>query len=579
MTPEETAAWQDALDLWRVQLRDPVIASGKAVGSFAWFGFPPQVNVDLTMLGGLGARDHLVSVFAHEIGHHVLSPSTRTMSLKLRHQMARTLEVCDPSRQVPVHATAALMSNLWSDLLINVRVARLQGPEPDMVALWRRLQADQAAGRKPIQTSWWIVMRAYELLWSLTPGTLCPATPPRAPAKSGTTPTVDADLLADTVRTFGTDPLAGALPFGMLYAPYLVGEAGEASRFTRRSTPGACAELPGGPATTGELAEVLADPRLHEVPRHPAAAAAGPAGELADEAVSSLGQAHGLALTLELYEGSDETATLAAWYENEARPWIRPLLEQRDATVSEDLPGPFDVWETGDDPDLIDWPATLRRGRVIPGVTTLRRTWHPGEPEPRREAVQLDLYIDSSGSMPRPQLTSPAVLAGTILAQSVLRGGGRVRVTSFSGPGQVAGGSVYTRDRIEVMRQLTTYFGGGTTFPLDLLARRYLEQPAQASRDDVRHHLVVLSDDGLVSMFGAGQEEYADVAAQVRRRVDTATLLLEDHHGQARDQAAAAGYDVLELAAMSDAPAACAALAARIAAYRPKEAIRAPKPA
>lgn len=161
--------------------------------------------------------------------------------------------------------------------------------------------------------------------------------------------------------------------------------------------------------------------------------------------------------------------------------------------------------------------------------------------------------------MPSPRSGSAALVAGTILVLSVLRGGGRVRITSFSGPGQVAGGARPTRDRAEALRDLTAYFGGGTTFPLDLLASRY-----RGARLDpaVRRHLVVLSDDGLASMFGEGQPQLSGVAAGVRSVLDTATLVVLGARASMTGQAEAAGYDVRALPGVEDAPRLCADLAA-----------------
>jgi hypothetical protein len=122
------------------------------------------------------------------------------------------------------------------------------------------------------------------------------------------------------------------------------------------------------------------------------------------------------------------------------------------------------------------------------------------------------------------------------------------------------------------MRQLTTFFCGGTTFPLDLLASRY--PPADRGRAGERRHLVVLSDDGLASLFGRGQEQYAGVAAAVRRVVDTATLLVQDRSRSMAKPAAEAGYDVDYLDDMASAPGVCAALAARIARSRDREVLR-----
>ncbi|KLI08476.1 hypothetical protein A5731_14745 [Mycolicibacterium conceptionense] len=613
-TEAELVAWHAALDLWGVQLHPPNMVSDSATGTFAWFTFPPAISIDTAELARVGAQRHLVSVFAHEIGHHVLSPSTRIVSFKLTQQMARAIVASDPRRAIPVTGTARHLSNLWSDLLINDRVVRMQrrlhpGTEPDMIALWRTL-----TDREPTtHAAWWVLMRAYELLWSLPSNTLCANDPPAVPESARQAararqqidpatldvstvredlrekerihraaalrvralqdelllsqpvqPIADAEYVAQAVRTFAADPVGGALTFGMVMVPYLVLESMLSA--DARLPHGGCAEQDGSPATAAELSEVLSDPRLDEPPVHPAAAAVE-----TTEPGQAPNQSYGIAETLDLFAGSDPDAVMLAWYEAQARPWIRPLLQSGRGVAAQGIPGPLQTWELGDDATELDWPATLAANPVVvPGVTTRRRTQLPDDPVVTTEAVTLDLYIDSSGSMPRPAHGSPAVLAGMILALSVLKGGGRVRVTSWSGPGQVAGDSVYTRDRSEIMRQLTTFFSGGTVFPLDLLAHRY---PPGNHRSDELRHLVVLSDDGLQSLFGAGQPEYATVAATVRRQLDTATLLVQDRRRSVAAPAAEAGYDVDYLDHMSDAPAVCARLAARIAAYR-REVVR-----
>ena len=138
-----------------------------------------------------------------------------------------------------------------------------------------------------------------------------------------------------------------------------------------------------------------------------------------------------------------------------------------------------------------------------------------------------------------------------------------MQVTTFSGPGEVAGTDGFTRDRAAAAGALLHYFGDGTTFPLDLLARRY----ARVARpsDHVRRHLVVLSDDGLSSMFGAGQETYSDVAARIRPTLTTATLVLAARPGEVQRLAEAAGYRVDYIPTMAEAPQACARLAVEIA--------------
>src|SRR5690606_39681030 len=99
------------------------------------------------------------------------------------------------------------------------------------------------------------------------------------------------------------------------------------------------------------------------------------------------------------------------------------------------LPGPrepqregTEIWEVGDDPARIDWFATLLAGRQpIPGMTTQKAVFSlEGSEEPQHQVCDLDLYVDSSGSMPNPQhrISYPA-LAGALLCLSALRAGDR----------------------------------------------------------------------------------------------------------------------------------------------------------
>ena len=101
----------------------------------------------------------------------------------------------------------------------------------------------------------------------------------------------------------------------------------------------------------------------------------------------------------------------------------------------------------------------------------------------------------------------------------------------------------------------------------DIYGRRYRD--TRGDRDAhgtvARRHVVVLSDDGLRSMFGEGQEQYATTAREVRRVLDSGTLIVEDRRHQMKEPAAASGYDVEYIDTMDDAPAACARLARRLA--------------
>lgn len=577
----QRAGWLEAQRLWGVQMHEPRQFPDAGVGSFAWFSFPPAIGVDPVLAVRHDADREWASVFAHEIGHHVLSPSTPTTALKLRQQIARAVVVAAPSiRPGPgLAVVAAQLSNLWSDLLINVAVAERQrvgagsgedSGEPGMVRLWRSL------GRVPSTDPWWwVVRRSYEELWGLPAGTLCSERPPAGPdpAVTGRTdPAVDATLVARTVRTFGTDPVRGALRFAMIAAAYLPDPAEPTpagGRARAGGDPAGCAGEQGEHhPTAAELEAVLRDPRLREEPRHPALeATAEPDGATSPASGSDGagdGQGYGLSDTITVLSPQHPQTVMEAWYLAAAARHVRPYRQRVETgDAGEEVPGPLVPWALGDDLSDLDWPGTLTTSPVVlPGLTTRRRESTAEHGRASVEPLDLDLYIDSSGSMTRPRDDSPAVLAGTILIASVLSGGGQVRVTSFSGPGQVSGTTGFTRQRGPALQALLSYHGGGTTFPLDLLAARARD------RRPGRRHLVVLSDDGLASFFGAGQPQHAGVAADVRRGLSTGTLLVVDRARRIADLAAAGGYDVEYLDTVADAPAACARLAERLLATR-----------
>src|SRR5699024_2070882 len=96
----------------------------------------------------------------------------------------------------------------------------------------------------------------------------------------------------------------------------------------------------------------------------------------------------------------------------------------------------YEQWEIGDDPTKLDWVSTAFYGKpTIPGITTRKILYEPSTDNdtPKMLPFDLDLYVDSSGSMPNPaiQLSYPT-LAGVLLCVSALRAGARVKVTLWS---------------------------------------------------------------------------------------------------------------------------------------------------
>src|SRR5262249_42393242 len=150
--------------------------------------------------------------------------------------------------------------------------------------------------------------------------------------------------------------------------------------------------------------------------------------------------------------------------------------------------------------DEADWlQSVLQSPRVVPGVTTVQRVWGTAEGRERAPVpLDLDLYVDCSGSMPNPQfITSYPALAGAIICLSALRAGARVQATLWSGKMQFQSTRGFVRDEALVLGVLTGYLGGGTAFPIHVMRETYAGRPPGARPV----HVMVVSDDGVATMF------------------------------------------------------------------------------
>lgn len=504
-----TAAWPEALAAWGrfTRLRPPRLhGAGEVSGatSFAWFSLGDvEVSIDLEQVVELGIEDHAVAVLAHEIGHHVYAPADMLTAGRATAQVRLGL--------VDLDHRAGLVSNLWSDMLVNDRLQTRAGI--DMVGLWRRLGPPQGE----VMT---LVLRTDEILWSLPAGTL-----------SGPGPHHDAEaqVLARLVRAYADDPVGGAGGFAMVLRPFLARDSGDDGGQTVADLPCAQHEHP-GTAVPG----LATAPDVLRAPVHPAldprvvgtlsaapdttSPAPDPATGLRRDPVatqsagSTLTPADYAAVLQSLGVATDVESAAIAWYREHAARHLVPFPTTSTPSAPETLLGGLDPWETGDDLADVDWTATMLASPVVvPGMTTVQRHLDSTtSTETEDQPVDLDLYLDSSGSMPDPRnQPAPIALAGAVLALSALRSGARVQATTWSGPGQIAGTDGFTRDMTAVMSAVVAYFGGSTSFPIPLLEKTHLHEtrgPGVRERDGAparrrRRHVAVISDSGVVSMF------------------------------------------------------------------------------
>ncbi|OFE17208.1 hypothetical protein BA895_17285 [Humibacillus sp. DSM 29435] len=567
-------AWPAALACWGPSLRlaPPAFltdTSPPGSASFAWFDLSEvHATIDLRVVVSLGIADIPLPVLAHEIGHHVLAPADVTGQARIVERCRRGLV------DRPEHAR--LVSNLWTDLLINDRLHRRHGLDLTAPYVASRRQSEgaatpagstpypapmRAAGHDPA-SFFDLYLRAYELLWSLTRGTL--VTKPRDEQLE-----LDARLLARHARVFARDPVGGAAGFAALMRRWLP----ESDTVAPGQLVAPCHVTNDGRAVP-DVAEddSLADPVVHPAldprvnPQAPAIVdeeppARHPTGSPHGTGKGS-GQGFGPSDLAALY-GALRLGRDAAvdWYAARARRHLVPFPIEIDPPTSEPELQGLETWQLGDDISDIDWLATATRSAtVLPGLTTQRRVVERSEgDDPDERPVDLDLYVDSSGSMPNPRgLVSPAVLGGAVLVLSALRVGARVRVTSWASPGQVTASGDFSRDRAAAMAALLTYHGGGTSFPLAQLAAAHHVTPGPSAHDSDRArrcHIAVLSDDGVSSLFGQGQP--AELAGAAHQALDRAggggTLVLQVTPAQIEQARAIAGdYAVIAVQAPDD---------------------------
>jgi len=98
------------------------------------------------------------------------------------------------------------------------------------------------------------------------------------------------------------------------------------------------------------------------------------------------------------------------------------------------IPTTHSEWEHGDDPRRIDWTASVLTNAGLAPVRPLARDLEPEPPaEGAAGGVAVEIYLDTSGSMPNPETALNAMtLAAQILAASAIRRGGKVRAIVYS---------------------------------------------------------------------------------------------------------------------------------------------------
>lgn len=517
-------AWPQALAAWSAYtlLREPrfletrkALAADGMAGEIAAIRLRDHtVMVNVAEIRARGLEEDALAILAHEIGHHVYVPGNLTDNARMIAAIGRMLTGLPKS-------TVPLVANLYADLLINDRLQHRAGI--DIAAVYRKLKA--AAGAIKPSNVWKVYTRAYEHLWRLPAGSLAP---------QGISDEMDADamLIARIIRSFAGEWLRGARRFATVLYRYLAQDEQEkrGQTFTElglHDTKGASAAAPGEEdldavpdgLTAIDPSELEDDDGfdqeigspLRRLARKPANTAPtrdglGRPGSQARQPFDYGELLKSLGLNL-----SDHEVT-SRYYRERALPHLLPFPVRRAPQGTEPLAEGYEEWTAADPLDALDlFGSLLQSPHVIPGVTTVQRVYGeaPGS-DPARVPLDLDIYVDCSGSMPNPAVNvSYLALCATILALSALRAGARVQATLWSSPGRFETTGGFIRDEKRVLGTVTGYVSGGTAFPLHILRETYRDRkPSEPPA-----HIVVISDNGCDTMLA--QDERGKDGAEV----------------------------------------------------------------
>lgn len=534
--------WPSALSLWGkfTRLSEPRWCSAPAEesreglsGSFAMIRFPDHaIVISLSQIREHGLEDYPLEILSHEIGHHVLCPSDLADQGRMLARIRKSLPTKENS--------APFVANLYADLLINDRLQRHGSLR--ISDIYRRINQPGA------DELWTFYMRIYELLWKLSPRTL-------ATGKVDKVMEADAQLGARLIRSYARNWLDGSGRFAALCLPYMLkkdekaymnnfaplldginpaaGSQAQAHGLTEIESDewggalhpsidpllsgaderaGLGDDVETNPAEDGESSDTDAKklkaneddgrvkPRAAPTGGNGSNGAAGQYREPFEygEILKSLG----LKLT-------DEEAAIR-YYRERAMPHLVPFPTVILPESTDPQPEGLEPWDVGAPLEDIDWfQSVLLSPHIIPGMTTVQRTRGTCEGhEPDKRPMDLDLYVDCSGSMPDPRNNvSYLALAGAIVALSALRAGARVQATLWSGPQQFQTTNGFVSDENAILGVVAGYIGGSTAFPIHLLRDTHLRRTPR----DRAAHILVISDNGCDTMFCTDEEDHDGV--------------------------------------------------------------------
>lgn len=535
-----TKCWHDALALWDVQVRlsppEPHVPfrPGKdhANEPLAYIDLVKrQVFVHFDLLESMGAADSLMAVLAHEIGHHARFPHTLGWDAELRVMEQRLLPGMTQS-----------LTNLFYDLQVNEVVGRTHAK--DLCQVYQGFR--RVPGQGGMSALFFFYLAVYEELWGHEPGTLVPASAMAPMEERFPGLRVEARMFAQTFY---------ALPHPRLQFVYFC-----ATFIRYLPSPG---EEAGSMPLTGDVpmpdvddwdSALQSGGRWKDALRE-ARERGWLSAEHSAKAPDTLDHIDRITRSLPgTSDGKLRRALVSRHYRREVDKYLLKLPS------APSKPEPYlrttpEAWEYGDDPSSIDWTLTVLSQGHLAAVAPLRRELEADVPPASEPGVpELEIYLDTSGSMPNPEVKLNAMtLAAQVLSASALRKQAKVRGVIYSYDSPLVSPWMYDEERARDF--FLHYIGGGTWLPVDVLRRSAREEP-----DALR---VIISDSDFLSNVTAGDNMDTLVEAVRGSRMLVALLSLADEFQARRTLAPVMrerGFRLVVVKSLSDFGPAAAAL-------------------
>ncbi len=490
-------AWEVALSLWTkfARLREPKFIFSekerqelKTGRLFAMIRLTDHtIIVDLPKIMQLGLSEYPVEILAHEIGHHIVYPSNLTDMGRMLLRIKKALTF--PS----LTSYTNFIGNIYTDLLINNKLKLEFGLNIDKV--YKKFQPDK------VDLFWNFYMRIYELLWALPKNTL-------TKGEISNTIEADAGLGNRLIRNFAIDWISGAGKFACLCIPYLM-ENNSAQTQNKMSywldnstvNDSNYQEIPSSlfdfeEIEKSDIQHPSMDPNLSEIPIQENATQSQSARNVQANQSNTRSPSEIREILNQLGVQFNLTEFLYSYYKQLALPHLIPFPKKFTSQAKEEILEGSEIWDISDPFENINWFQTALKSPIpIPGYSILEDYYGEIEGAGQKfETIDLDIYIDSSGSMPNPSYkVSYLTLAGAIILLSALRANSKVQATLWSWKDLNLTTKEFIEDEKKLMQIVTGYLGGGTQFPLHIFEETY----STRKPTDRKVHILIISDDGV----------------------------------------------------------------------------------